>query len=92
MRQSKRVPGWMILIIVLVALPVIALPIVLSHSGEIAEGNKLYMWLYPAYVLATAILAYQCYGRRTEMTWILLALMLLTHAAIWVLAKGDCYL
>lgn len=89
MKLPKRVPGWMLLIIILLALPVIAFPIMLSHSGEIAEGNKLYMWLYPAYVFSTAILAYQCYGRRTEMTWILLALMLLTHAAMWVLSKGD---
>lgn len=89
MKQSKRVPGWMTVIIIIVALPVLALPVMLSLSGELAEGNKLYVWLYPAYVLATAILAYQCYGRRTEMTWILIVLMLLTHAAMWVLSKGD---
>ncbi len=89
MKQSKRVPGWMTVIILIVALPVLALPVMLSLSGEIAEGNKLYVWLYPAYVLATAILAYQCYGRRTEMTWILIVLMLLTHVAMWVLSKED---
>lgn len=92
MKQAKRVPGWMLLIIIFVALPVIAIPILLSQSTEIVEGDKLYMWFYPAYVLASAILAYQCYGRRTEMTWILLVLMLLTHAAMWVLAKGGCYI
>lgn len=89
MKQSKRVPGWMLLIIILVALPVVAFPVMLSQSVEIAEGNKIYLWIYPAYVLATALLAYQCYGRRSEMTWILLFLMLLTHAAMWVLVKGN---
>lgn len=88
MKQSKRVPIWVQLIIIVVALPVVAFPIMLSQSVEIAEGNKIYMWIYPAYVLATALLAYQCYGRRSEMTWILLVLMLLTHVAMWVLAKG----
>lgn len=57
----------MTIVIVITMLPVVAFPTLLSAMSEGSEG-RVYLWLYPAYVLATGILAYQCYGRRTEMT------------------------
>lgn len=76
----------MVCVIIIAALPVFSFPFLLSVSlAESAEGSKVYLWLYPAYVAAASLLAYQCYGRRTEMSWIIVALMLLTHAAMWVL-------
>lgn len=85
MKSNRRVPVWMLCVIILVALPVVAFPAMLSASAAMAGGDKYFLWLYPAYVVAAAILAYQCYGRRTEMTWIILALMALTHLAMWML-------
>jgi len=72
-------------VIVIAALPVLAFPAMLSMSSPESAGNRYFLWLYPAYVVAAALLAWQCYGRRTEMSWIIIALMLLTHAAMWVL-------
>lgn len=86
MKEFRRVPGWVVAVIVIAALPVLAFPAMLSKSTEIAGENRYFLWLYPFYVLAAAFLAYQCYGRRTVMTWIIVVLMLLTHAAMWVLA------
>lgn len=85
MKSDRRVPVWMVCIIILVALPVTAFPVMLSAASQSAGDNKAFLWLYPAYVVAAAILAYQCYGRRTEMTWIILGLMVLTHLAMWML-------
>lgn len=87
-RKPRRVPLWVLAAIIVVALPVAAFPAMLAsarHGGDVASS---FLWLYPAYVAATAILAWQCYGRRSEMTWILLALMALTHVAMWLLVKG----
>lgn len=85
MKQPSRVPAWMTVIIIIAALPVLAFPLMLSMSHDIAGGNRYFLWLYPAYVVAASLLAWQCYGRRTVMTWIITALMLLTHLSMWVL-------
>lgn len=86
MKQPRRVPAWIVAVIIIAALPVLAFPAMLSVSSAVAGADRYYLWLYPAYVVASALLAWQCYGRRTEMTWIIIVLMLLTHVAMWVLA------
>lgn len=86
MKPSRRVPVWMVCVIIIAALPVFSFPALLSaSSASSVEGSKVYLWLYPAYVVAASLLAYQCYGRRTEMSWIIIVLMLLTHVAMWAL-------
>lgn len=87
-KNRKRVPAWMLAVIIIVALPVLAFPVMLSQSASIDGGEKYFLWLYPAYVVAASLLAWQCYGRRTEMTWIILVLVALTHAAMWLLSTG----
>lgn len=74
-------------LIVLCSLPVVTLPYLLSLAPP--EGEiKTFVWLYPIYTLASAYLAYQCYARRSEITWILLFLMILSHLAIFTLVCG----
>ncbi|MBD5210172.1 MAG: hypothetical protein HDS77_02700 [Bacteroidales bacterium] len=90
MKESRRVPVWVTVVIILAALPVFAFPAMLSASKAIAGEERYFLWIYPAYVLAAALLAYQCYGRRTVMTWIIVFLMILTHGAMWVLATTGC--
>lgn len=89
MKPQRRVPVWMICVIIIAALPVTAFPALLSASTDATGGNKYFLWLYPAYDIAAALLAYQCYGRRTEMSWIIIILMLLTHAAMWLLVTNH---
>lgn len=88
MKRQRRVPAWVMAVIIIAALPVLAFPFMLSVSATLSGADKYYLWLYPAYILAASFLAWQCYGRRTEMTWIIIILMLLTHVAMWALA-GD---
>lgn len=74
----------MTVLIIAVALPTpFMLPWLLSESGP--GTPQLFMVFYPVYELVSAWLAWMCYGRRTEMTWILLALMILTHPAMYML-------
>lgn len=82
----RRVPWWMILIIILCALPGLAFPFMgrLLSSGDLTiEGLT---WFYPVYTLVSALLAWQCYGRRTLLCWIILALLLISHGCFIYLA------
>lgn len=85
MTPSPKTPWWMLVVIIVAALPVLQLPFLLSGSGEDTPTPML--WLYPLYVVVAAYLAYQCYGERRAMAWILIALMLLSHAAMWMLVN-----
>lgn len=90
MKPTRRVPVWMICIIIAAMLPVFSFPAMLSAAGASASaGSKAFLWLYPFYVAATGLLAWQCYGRRSEMSWILIALLVLSHAAMWALVSAD---
>lgn len=75
---------WIKAIIILVSLPVLAWPSLLSHCSSESTA-RTFLWLYPAYVIAAAICAWICRRRRPEVTWIIVLLMILTHAAMWVL-------
>lgn len=89
MKQSRRVPVWMLIIIIVAALPVLAFPTMLSLSAADISEYRILVWFYPFYVIVSAWLAWQCYGRRTEMTWILIILMILSHAAMWHLVTSN---
>lgn len=82
--QKTPVPTWMKIVIICCMLPVLAFPTLISALPQDSPVNTL-VWLYPLYVLATGICAWVCYGQRRELSWILLVLMLLSHAAIWTL-------
>ncbi len=89
MKQPSRVPVWMLIIIIGAALPALAFPALLNLSAGNISEYKVLVRLYPIYVLVAAYLAWQCYGRRNEMTWILIILMILSHAAIWFLLTSS---
>lgn len=79
-------PLYMKIIIIVAALPVLAFPWLLSADRAGGTENEALVWFYPIYVLAAALCAWIVYGRRPELSWILVVLMLLTHAGIWYLA------
>lgn len=82
---SPRVPWWMWLVIVACMLPGVTFPAMvtlLENTNPIVRGL---LWFYPAYVLLSGILAWQCYGRRSVMSWIVLFLLMLSHACFYFL-------
>ncbi|MBD5234421.1 MAG: hypothetical protein HDS65_09650 [Bacteroidales bacterium] len=70
--------------IIIAALPVLAYPALLSAAPE-SGSVEIFLMLYPVYVLVATICAWICRERRPEISWILVIIMLLTHAAMWLL-------
>lgn len=78
-------PGWFKLIVILAVLPVLAYPFLMA--GHIEGGRNLWLLrLYPVAEIVGAVCAWRTYVPRRETAWILIAIMLLTHGAMWLLA------
>lgn len=80
----EHVPVWVTVLIVLACLPLLAYPALLSHSPA-GTDISAFMWCYPVYVVLSGVCAWFGWRRSHEITWILLVMMLLTHAAMWYL-------
>lgn len=80
--RQNHVPRWFTLIVILCMLPVAGFPTLLSLCPDDSPLSA-FVWFYPLYVLSAGICAWMCYGSRRGLAWILLALLLLTHAALW---------
>lgn len=68
------------IVVALSVLPGLVFPWTVEMSNPIIKGLT---WFYPAYVLISGFLAWQCYGRRTVMSWIVIILLLLSHACFY---------
>ena len=78
--NKRKPPRYILAIVVLMMMPLLAYPWVLSTTQS--EYRTL-VAMYPVYVLATGFLSYQCYVSRRELFYILLFLLLMSHIAIW---------
>ncbi len=85
---ESRPPLWVIAIIVICMLPVLAFPTLLAETATDTPA-RIFAWFYPFYVIVSGICAYICWPRRPEVTWVLLVIMLLTHAAMWMLVRYN---
>lgn len=84
---ENPLPWWVKVLIILCALPALAFPWILSGAPE--KGNvELWLWMYPVYVILSCICEWKAWGRRPEVTWILMGVMLLTHGAMWTLVTN----
>lgn len=88
MPAPPSTPRWMIAVIVIVLLPVFQFPFLLTECPDVSIVRTL-LWIYPFYCLVAAFLAYQCYPERHAMSWILLALMVLSHLSVWLLVTNP---
>lgn len=70
---------------IMAALPVLAYPAMISRLADIDAATMWLVRLYPAYVLVAAVCAWICWSQRRAVAAVLVALMLLTHAAMWAL-------
>ena len=87
--RHKKFPLWAKLLIILSALPVVLLPMIIGNCSTTRyEEIKVFILIYPLYVVASTILAWICYRQRPEMTAILIVLLLLTHMAMWMLPNA----
>lgn len=86
--RRPHAPLWMTVLIIVCMLPVLAFPSLLSAAPS-DSGPETLLWLYPLYVIASGVCAWICYPARKEVAWILLILMILSHAAMWALVTSP---
>lgn len=84
----QKVPAWVTAVIIVCMLPVAAFPTLLSMSAP-DSAARLFVWFYPAYVIAAGICARICWRQRRDVMWILLVTMLMSHAAMWALVLNE---
>lgn len=75
-------PGFMKWIIVLTSMASIATVPVMLSSLQPESPLKPFMWLFPLYIAGSAVCAWKCMRNRIELSYILLALMLIATAAL----------
>lgn len=85
MEPNLKTPGWMTAIIIVAAMPVFQMPLLLARIAGDDSQSRIFTYVYPIYVVAAAWLAWCSYPERPVLSWILVVLMLLTHAAMWLL-------
>lgn len=81
-------PRWFAVVIVVLLLPLFQFPVLLSECPA-ENGVRTLLGIYPVYALTAGYLAWQCYPQRRALAWILLALLLLSHLAIWLLVTNS---
>lgn len=82
---QNPMPLWVKIIIIVCCLPLLGYFKLLEYCPP----GDIFVKLYPLYVPLAGYLAWKSWGRSPVITWILLALLLLTHAAMWILVKPD---
>ena len=75
---------WVRILIIALMLPLLAYPMLLSGAPDDSVAKSL-VWIYPAYVICAGICAWVCYPERSEVTWILLFLLVLSHLGMYLL-------
>lgn len=82
-RRNLKVPLWVTIVIIVATLPAALFPTLLGMCPPAAPELRTLLWCYPFYALLTAALAWLSWPERPYMTWILVVLLILTHAAVW---------
>lgn len=85
--KYSNMPLWAKIVIIVAALPVLAYPWLLSASAADSE-ERTFLWFYPIYVVASVICAWICWPDRREVSWILIIIMLFSHASILLLINN----
>ena len=79
-----KTPRWFAAIVIVVLLPLFQFPWLLERCSS-DSGARTMLWIYPFYALTAGYLAWQCYPQRRALAWLLLALLVFSHLAIWIL-------
>ena len=81
----NKKPWWVTALAVIVALPIVAYPELISRPVTSGDTGRTLLWIYPLYLILGAICAWASYGRRNDIFWILIVIMTLSNIAIWML-------
>lgn len=79
----NKTPVWMTVLIVIVALPALATPFLINNlPADAAETVRMLTGIYPFYMLLSGWLAWKAYPQRSYVSWVLVAVMLLSTLAV----------
>lgn len=84
--MSKRVFA---IILVILTLPVFSTPAILGAAPSSDSPLVIFGWLYPFYLIVSALLAWRVFPSRPDLAWILVILMAMSTAAMWWLAANP---
>jgi len=84
--RPQRAPWWFTLLLIVIVLPTAAFIPQASQILEEAEwlGSSYVGWLYPVYVILSAVISWLCYPDRRTIAWIMFALILLTDIGLYI--------
>lgn len=88
MPAPPSTPRWFTAMIILLMLPLFQFPFLLGRTDP-GTPARVMLWVYPFYALVAGYLAWQCYPQRHALAWILLVLLVLSHASIWYLCTST---
>lgn len=85
--HGSRIPAWAIAIVAISIILPVASWLIQMADYDFGSGNQYFIliFLFPIYIILCGFLAYKCFPIRKEITYILLALMWLSSAAIYLL-------
>lgn len=90
--MNQKTPAWVTCLVILVALPLFATPELLARCPAQPSIARTLVWGYPFYMAIAAWLAWASWTQRRYITWLLLAIMVLTTVAIWMLVTAPLVL
>lgn len=81
-RPTSTPEWWFIAVLVLITLPLVLLPGVVAAVPAGYDELRTLLRLYPLYVLVADWAAWVCFWPRRLMAWIMVALVVMSHAAV----------
>lgn len=84
--RPRRAPWWFTVLLVLVAAGAAFMFPMAARVLDSAMwlGSDYMGWLYPAYVVAMAMLAWICYPQRRTIAWVLFGVLLLSAIGLFI--------
>ena len=81
---KPRRPWWFTLIVILAVIVPCVIPWAMTF--DIEDGTlRMLIKLFPAYLILSGVCAWLAYPQRQTLSWILIALMLLSSASLFLL-------
>lgn len=88
-KRKNNSPAWFRILVIVLLLPLFSWPGIMTdilNGSEERNSTTLLVLLFPIYAILSAYYAYKCYDDRRELSWVLLAILILSYIAtfLWI--------